>query len=67
MRYLPGDVPVIELTRRNLEVLLMKLDMPDSARTIGDPEGNIWVRAVEDMEHYSDRLPGQMLGPDGLM
>lgn len=53
--------PTIELTRRNLTVLLAKLDDPDSKRTIIDPEGRIAVRAVEDAEHYADREPGAML------
>lgn len=51
----------IELTRRNLSVLLAKLDDPNSLRTIIDPEGQIAVRAVEDEEHYSNRPPGAML------
>ena len=34
MRYVGGRIPTIELTRRNLEVLLLKLDDPLSARTL---------------------------------
>jgi hypothetical protein len=56
-----GALPTVELTRRNLEVLLAKLDMEGSARTIGDRDGNILVRAVENEEHYADREPGPML------
>lgn len=62
MRYIADDtVPIIELTRRNLMVLLAKLDDPDSQRTLIDPDGMIAVRAVEDAEHYADREPGPML------
>ncbi|WP_459973295.1 hypothetical protein [Mycobacterium sp. MUNTM1] len=38
---------IVELTRRNLEVLLAKLDDPLSARGLIDGDGNILVRAVE--------------------
>jgi hypothetical protein len=53
----------IELTRRNLEILLAKLEDPESARTITkvDHEGTIVVHAVEDIEHYADRVPGPMI------
>ena len=53
----------IELTRRNLEILLAKLADPNSARTIikTDTIGTIVVHAVEDKEHYSDRPPGPMI------
>jgi len=59
-------VPVIELSRRNLTVLLAKLDSNkehpgSSACTIGAPDRPLWVKAVEDEEHYSDRPPGGML------
>jgi hypothetical protein len=52
----------VELTRRNLEVLLAKLDDETSARTIikSDKAGMITVRAVENEAHYSDREPGPM-------
>jgi len=53
---------IIELTRRNLTVLLAKLDEPDSKRTIVAPDGiGVSVRAVEDIEHYAERAPGTML------
>ena len=63
MKYIDDRLPVIELTRRNLTVLLAKLDDPDSKRTIIDPDGRIAVRAVEDDEHYAaeGREPGAML------
>lgn len=49
----------VELTRRNLTVLLRKLDDPRSVRTI--LKDGVAVRAVEDEEHYADREPGPML------
>jgi hypothetical protein len=53
----------IELTRRNLEVLLAKLDDETSAKTIvkSDKPGMVTVKAVEDEEHYGDRAAGPML------
>ena len=53
-----GRMPVLELTRRNLETLLAKLGDPNSVRTLIDGEGRIAVRAVENEEHYRDRAPG---------
>lgn len=65
MKYIPHDEraggPTLELTRRNLTVLLAKLDDVGSARTILDPDRVLYVRAVEDEEHYRDRAPGEML------
>ncbi len=59
MKYIPNwPQPIIELTRRNLTTLLLKLDDPDSVRTLIDPDMFIAVRAVEDDEHYRNRLPG---------
>jgi hypothetical protein len=52
MRYVPAEdspyaMPTIELTRRNLEILLKKLDDPLSKRTI---QNDGWsVTAVEDI------------------
>ena len=54
----------IELTRRNLTVLLRKLDMAKgtTACTIIAPGGSgFYVKAVEDEAHYADRTPGAML------
>jgi hypothetical protein len=55
----------IELTRRNLEILLAKLDDPDSVRMIvkEDRIGRVVVRAVENEAHYEaeGREPGPML------
>lgn len=54
----------VELTRRNLETLLMKLDLPagESECTIstGDQNLTLYVKAVEDDEHYSDRPAGMV-------
>lgn len=62
MRYDRGDC-VLELTRRNLETLLAKLDDPNSKRTLIDPSNHIAVVAVENDEHYSDRAPGGVYMP----
>lgn len=58
--HIPGynELPVLELTRRNLETLLEKLDDPMSQRTLVDEAQAIGVRAVENREHYSDRPSG---------
>ena len=63
-------LPTIELTRRNLTILLEKLDDPKSHRTIYKegpeyPGGGFAVKAVEDDEHYAaeDREPGTMYMP----
>lgn len=57
------DLPLVELTRRNLEVLLAKLDDSLSKRTIIDCDHRIAVRAVENDEHYAHRQPGVMVLP----
>ena len=54
-------LPTLELTRRNLESLLEKLDDPNSARTLIDPDYKIAVRAVENDAHYKTRAPGPVL------
>jgi hypothetical protein len=58
----------VELTRRNLQALLAKLDMPDSACTIykQSEAGTVVLTAVENEEHYADRTPGPMRGPHGI-
>lgn len=58
-----AHVGVLELSRRNLEALLAKLDDPNSARTLIDPDRKIVVRSVENAEHYSDRPPGEVYMP----
>lgn len=59
--------PVLELSRRNLQALLDKLDDPLSARTLISPgmpgEPMILVKAVEDSEHYKTRAPGEVYMP----
>lgn len=63
-------LPTIELTRRNLEILLEKLDDPGSRRMIykEGPEyrdGGFCVKAVENSEHYAAeaRSAGTMYMP----
>lgn len=73
MKFLSNIGPVIparlELTRRNLETLLAKLDDPNSRRTLikwEDPEdgdAHIEVVAVENEAHYSERAPGAVFMP----
>lgn len=58
-----AGMPMLELTRRNLQALLDKLDDPASARMIVAPGREIAVRAVEDSEHYCDREPGVVYMP----
>lgn len=58
-----GTPFVLELTRRNLEVLLAKLDDPLSNRTLVAPGRLIAVTAVENEAHYSDREPGTIYMP----
>lgn len=65
-----GSVIQVELTRRNLETLLAKLDDPTSMKTIyktaDDGQGTVFVSAVENEKHYSDRPAGPVL-IDGVM
>lgn len=72
MRYIAGrdGVPAkIELSRRNLEALLSKLDDPSSARTLmkqeNEEDGDEWIviSAVENNSHYSDRDAGAVFMP----
>lgn len=65
-----NDIVGIELTRRNLETLLLKLDREDSARTIAKLAINphrtrahdVYVTAVENEAHYEaeGRPAGEM-------
>lgn len=57
------SLPTVELTRRNLTILLAKLDDPLSLATLVDGLGKVAVRAVEDDAHYTDRAAGLMLMP----
>lgn len=66
MKFIPSNsdkAPTLELTRRNLETLLAKLDDPLSQRTLLDPDDKVYVRAVEDDQHYGDREPGPVYMP----
>lgn len=70
MKYIHDqDPPVLELSRRNINTLLAKLNDPFSARMLGSPgrydEPSIMVKAVEDSEHYSDRPAGEVYMPGG--
>lgn len=61
----PGyyGVPTLELTRRNLETLLAKLDDPNSECTLVDGEHTIAVKGVENDKHYASRAPGEVYMP----
>lgn len=50
----------VELTRRNLLALLSKLDEETSLKILVDGDQILYVKAVEDEEHYRDRDPGPM-------
>ena len=78
MKFIPAEngqvLHRLELTRRNLQVLLAKLDDPLSKRTLADPDWHIIVSAtesdqcvevvpVENDVHYADREPGKMYMP----
>lgn len=75
MKYVLKDdsdsfTPRVELTRRNLNTLLDKLNDPLSMRILGSPieyagQGIIFVKAVEDEEHYANRAPGAIEMPSG--
>lgn len=62
MKYIP-ETQTLELTRRNLQALLDKLDDPLSVRTLCDDETGFAVKAVEDAEHYGNRPPGVIYMP----
>lgn len=64
MKFIEGaETHVVELTRRNLETLLAKLDDPASERTLVAPGGRVAVKAVENNEHYANRPPGAVYMP----
>lgn len=54
----------ITLSERNLRALLVKLDDPESLRTIylDDDEGRVFISAQKDADHYAalGRSPGLM-------
>lgn len=57
----------IILSERNLRVLLSKLTMPDSARTIAtiaDDGTNVFISSEPDDQHYANRLPPGPMHPE---
>lgn len=62
MKYIQ-ETQTLELTRRNLEALLAKLDDPLSARTLTDGETGFHVHAVENVDHYENCVPGEVYMP----
>lgn len=63
MKYIKGqgrELPILELTRRNLLTLLAKLEDPTSSQMVIDGDHMIAVRAVSDDAHYSTRAPGEV-------
>lgn len=58
-------IVVVTLSRRNLNVLLAKLDghPPQSACTITNHGGHLIVKAEEDGVHYKDRVPPGRMHP----
>lgn len=66
--YAHNELVGVELTRRNLETLLLKLEREDSQRTIVKLFVNphrtraiqFAVTAVENEAHYADRPAGRM-------
>lgn len=58
MKYISGEngMAVLELSRRNLTILLAKLDDPLSARALVAPDGQLMVRVVEEEESVAVRL-----------
>lgn len=57
VKYISGEngTAVLELSRRNLTVLLAKLDDPLSARALVAPDGQLMVRAVEEEGYAAGR------------
>ncbi|MFT9663682.1 hypothetical protein ACM0CQ_15705 [Mycobacteroides abscessus subsp. abscessus] len=61
MKYDP-DPRALELTKRNINTLLDKLDDPASARTLGSGCGRVMVQAVEDDgRHSKDTSEGMVV------
>jgi hypothetical protein len=53
----------VTLSRRNLMTLLLKLDEPNSVRTLErltESGDYLRVTAEDDLQHYGDRQPGRM-------
>lgn len=51
---------IIILSRRNLRVLLVKLDGFPAGGACTIYKDGYYVKAEEDADHYGDRLPGEM-------
>lgn len=58
---------VVELTCRNLQALLAKLDDPLSARALVDPDDKILVRAVESSGDRGDAVAQAALAAEGVV
>lgn len=57
-----SDIVRVELSKRNLEVLLGKLETKDQTGSFCTIEkDNIFITAVRDEMHYSETQPGIML------
>ncbi|WP_396911360.1 hypothetical protein [Mycolicibacterium sp.] len=58
---------VVELTRRNLQTLLAKLDDPLSLRALVDPDDNILIRAVESSDVRGGPAAQAALAAEGVV
>jgi hypothetical protein len=58
---------IVELTRRNIEVLLAKLDDPLSARGLIDADDHILVRAVETADNRGDVIAQTAAAAEGVV
>lgn len=69
MKYIndEGGFAVVELTRRNLRVLLAKLDDPRSARALIDPDDKLLVRAVETTHDRGDPASQAAAATEGVI
>jgi hypothetical protein len=69
MKYTDDEegLPVVELTRRNLQVLLAKLDDPLSARGLIDPDDKLLVRAVQTTEERGDTASQAAAATEGVI
>lgn len=62
LRMFGGHTVAVTLSRRNLEALLLKLEDPESMKTISIHEDGYYltVEAEENDTHYADRPAGLM-------
>lgn len=69
MKYIDNESGccVVELTRRNLQALLAKLDDPLSTRASVDPDDKILVRAVESTGDRGDAVTQAALATEGVV